>query len=308
MKTKALSWLAVPVLIGCLAHGAWAQTETCDSLSGAEREIALSVLRSQHPYDCCDDTILQCLSGEPVCPLTIRLADDVCRRAAAGQSEARIILELTRRAASVKAPTVDIDVSDATPAGDPKARIEIVAYVCARCPFCALHTRLLYESVTSGRLKGKAKLVVRPFVLRSHEGATAGGMAMVAAQELGRFWEMLLDMYDNFNDYDPHKLPGRAAALGMDADRFRKLLEDSDLRMKLVESKKEGIRNGVKATPAIFVNRRNYTADLSPLALEDFLEGEYERLAKQSGADTEAAERSGMRDSKAIPDAVGALH
>lgn len=280
MKLKITNWILM-LLITCMVHGAWAQTETCNSLSETEREIALSVLSSQHPYDCCDETIFQCLSKEPVCPLALRLANDVCRQAAAGQSKVDIEQELSRRAVSATGPRVSIDTSEATVAGDPNAKVEIVAYLCVRCPYCAIHTLHLYESVTSGRLKGKARLFVRPFIIRSHAGSTAGAMAMMAAHRLGKFWDMLLLMFRNFDSYDSAKLPEWAASKGMDTDRFRELMEDADLRMKLVESQKEGIRNHVEGTPTIFVNRRKYAASLSLKAIEDFVEGEHERLAKQ---------------------------
>jgi len=286
MKLKKTLWILV-LLAMCVPHGAWAQTKACDSLKGTKGEIALSILRSQHPYDCCDTTILQCFSKEPVCPLVVRLANDVCRRVEEDQSKAGIELALSHRAASATGPRVNIDLGEATAAGDPQAKVEIVEYIDARCAYCSKSTLNLYKSVTSGRLKGKAKLFVRQFVIRSHKGATAGAMAMMAAQRLDMFWEMLLHMFRNFDHFDSGKLPECAASIGMDADRFRELMEDAGLRQKLVESQKEGIRNHVEKTPTIFVNRRKYTAGLSLETIEDFVEGEYERLARQSGASTE---------------------
>ena len=261
-----------------IASEPWDQIETCSDLGETEQEIALSVLKSRQPYDCCDETILECLSKKPVCPLVLRLAKDICRRAAAGESEAYIDEEYSKRVASTTALRVDIDISEATPAGDPEAKIEIVVYVCARCPYCALFSRDIYESVTSGRLKGKARFYIRPYVLRQHRGSTAGALAMLAAEHMGKFWDMFLHMCENYNDFDRDKLPDWAALKGMDADRFRELMEDDDIIEKLIESQKEAIRNGLEKTPQIFVNRRKYTAASKPELFEDFVEGEYERL------------------------------
>jgi protein-disulfide isomerase len=173
---------------------------------------------------------------------------------------------------------VDIDLSGATPAGDPNAKIEIVAYICARCPYCALFTMDIYKSVTSGRLKGIAKYYIRPYVLQQHRGSTAGAMAMNAAESMGKFWEMFLYMCEHYNEFDRDKLPEWAALQGMDADRFQELMEDPDIINKQIESQKEAIRNGLDKTPFIFVNRREYTASSNPEYLTDFIEGEYERL------------------------------
>ena len=92
--------LLVLVALALLPGRVAAQTKTCDALRGAQREVAQAVLSSQHPYDCCDATIATCLRKKPVCKLVERLADDICRRAAAGKSRPEIERELERRAAS----------------------------------------------------------------------------------------------------------------------------------------------------------------------------------------------------------------
>ena len=263
--------IVLGLMIALFASSAVAQTSTCNALTGAKREVALSVLGSQHPYDCCDGTILECLKKKPVCSLATRLANDVCRRAGAGESRADIERELLHRAASRSSPQVKIDLSKAIVAGDPKAPVQIVLYVCARCPYCARLTPGLYRSVTSGALKGRARLYLRPFPIRSHKGSTSAAMAWLAAGRLGKFWEMVLHMYDTFDQFDPAKLPESAAQEGMDPAAFGKLLHDTGLRKQLVESKKEGIRNHVTATPTVFVDRRKYQADLSLVAIEDFV-------------------------------------
>ena len=262
-----------------IASEPWGQIETCKDLEEAEQEVALSILKSRRPYDCCDETILDCLSKEPVCPLVLRIAKSICHSAAEDWSKEDIDEEYSKRVASTTAPRVDIDVSGATPAGDPDAKIEIVAYVCARCPYCAIFTRDIYKSVTSGRLKGKAKYYIRPFVLKQHRGSTAGALAMHAAEYMGKFWEMFLYMCEHYNEFDRDILPDWAALQGiMDADQFRELMYSDDITDKLLESQKEAYRNKLDKTPFIFVNRRNYTASSRSNLLEDFVEGEYERL------------------------------
>jgi protein-disulfide isomerase len=277
MRLMICIWILMIPAIG-MASETWDQIEHCTDLGEAEQEVALSILKTRRPYDCCDETILECLSKEPVCPLVSRLAKGICRLAAEGRTKAQIDEEYSKRVASTTAPRVNIDVSGATPAGDPNAKIEIVAYICARCPYCALFTMDIYKSVTSGRLKGIAKYYIRPFVLQQHRGSTAGALAMHAAESMGKFWEMFLYMSEHYNEFDRDKLPEWAALQGMDADRFRELMEDPDIINKQIESQKEAIRNGLDKTPFIFVNRREYTASSNPEYIADFIEGEYERL------------------------------
>ncbi len=265
--------------LSLLPRLAQAGLPACDALTDAQRKVAQEVLASAHPHDCCDGTLAECLQRTPVCPLVTRLATDVCRRAGAGQSKADIERELQRRAMSVTSPKATIDTSGAAVAGDANAKVEIVLYLCARCPYCARLLPQLYESVTNGKLKGKAKIVVRPFPIRSHPGSTEAAKAMLAAQRQGKFFEFLLHLYQNFDRFDPAKLPECAAAAGLDAERFRRDMADPALERILVEAKKEGIRNHVEATPTVYVQRRKYHAELSLAAIEDYAEEQYERPA-----------------------------
>ncbi len=268
--------LLVILLVGLVSGAAFGQTPTCDKLTQAHQKVATAVLRSAHPHDCCDGTILECLGKKPVCALAVRLANDVCRRAALGQSQAEIERELARRAASTMSKVVAIDVGSAAVAGDPKAPVEIVAYLCGRCPYCAKLTPELYKSVTSGKLKGKAKLIVQSFPVRSHKHSTLLGKAMVASLRMGKFWPMLLHLYAHFDHFDPDRLLDCAASAGLDRERFQQLLDDPEVESMLVAFKKEGVRNQVDATPTLFVNRRKYQADLSLVAIEDFVEEQVE--------------------------------
>ncbi len=271
------AFLVSLLTLSLLPRVAAAQTPTCDGLTGAKRDVATQVLNTAHPHDCCDGTLAECLKRSPVCPLVTRLANDVCRRAGAGQSKADIERELQRRAMSVTSPKVTIDTSGSAVAGDPNAKVEIVLYLCARCPYCSRLLPQLYESVTNGRLKGKAKVIVRPFPIRSHSGSTEGARAMLAAQRQGKYFPFLLHMYKNFDRFDPTKLPECAAAAGLDAERFRQDLRDPALEKLLVEAKKEGIRNHVEATPTVYIQRRKYHAELSLAAIEDFAEEQHDR-------------------------------
>lgn len=270
--STAMLRIVLTLLCSVIAFPVWAQTARCNGLKGPQRDAAMQVLRSAHPYDCCDDTLLECLTRKPVCPLAVRLANDVCRRAGTGQSPQDIERELARRAASTMSPKVSIDVSPDITSGDASAPVEIVAYLCGRCPYCAKLTPQLHESVTSGKLKGKAKLVVRPFPIRSHKHSTILAKAMLAAARMGQFWPYLLHLYAHFDRFDPEKFVECAAKSGLDPERFRALLEDSSLERDLIASKKEGVRNKVDATPTLFINRRKYEAELSLAAVEDFVE------------------------------------
>jgi protein-disulfide isomerase len=281
MRKSALLWtmLAYLFALGFTSEG-FAQTPTCDGLQVDKKAVADAVLLTQHPYECCDDTIQACLQQRPVCKLARRLANDVCRRAGAGQSQADIERTLAQRATSMtlthKAP---IDTSQFEPVGAASAKVHVVAYVCARCPFCSRLVPQLQQAVGQGALKDKARLHMRLFPIRNHSGSTEGGLALVAAQRLGKFWPFVLHLYRNFDNYDPAKLPDCAERKGMNRDEFIRLCNDAATRTLLSDSKREGVRNKVDATPTIFINGKRWSGDLDMTTLQDVIEEEDDRAS-----------------------------
>lgn len=279
MRSHALTLIAVTILL-LIPRLAAAQTPTCDALSGEKKTLATELMNDQHPYDCCDDSISECLKSSK-CTLPRRLANHICRMAAAGKDRAAIERSLTQRATSMmSARPVPIDLSRAERAGEANAPVTVSVYLCSRCPYCARLVPQLHKAVTEGDLKGKVKLYAREFPIRSHAGSTEGGMAMVAARRLGKGWTFMLHLYRLFDSFDPATLPKVAAEDGMDEGQFRTLLSDASVRRELVASKKEGVRNRVNATPSLFINGRKYSGDLDFETVVDVLDEEAERAAK----------------------------
>lgn len=278
-NSMLLATLLACAFVLTFASKGFAQTPTCDALQGDKKAVADAVLRSQHPYECCDDTILACLQQRPVCRLARRLANDVCRRAGAGQLQADIDRSLSRRASSMTSTQkAAIDTAQIEPLGAASAKVHIVAYVCARCPFCSRLVPQLHQSVGQGALKDKARLHIRLFPIRSHSGSTEGGLALVAAQRLGKFWPFLLHLYQNFDSYDPVKLPDSAERTGMNRDEFIRVYNDAATRTLLTDSKREGVRNKVDATPKVFINGKRWSGDLDLATLQDVVEEEDDRV------------------------------
>jgi protein-disulfide isomerase len=280
MKHSFWFGLTLMLTMFLCASGATAQTRDCDGLKGAQRELALAILKTQHAYSCCDRTLQECLGRKPVCRVVERLANDVCRRAAAGQDRATIERGLARRATSMmpSGKKYGIALANMPPAGDPSSKVTAVLYLCPRCPYCSRMAPALYQEVTQGSLKGKVKLYVRPFPLRSHGKSTEAALAWMASIRLGKFWPFTLKLYENFDQFDPAKLPDWAEATGMDRKEFLRLTGDKALRAQLVESKKEGVRNGVDATPTLFIDGRKYVGDLDARLVADVLAEEYDAV------------------------------
>ena len=264
----------IAMIITLCALPAWAQTPVCEELTGRQRRLAETILDSEHLYDCCDNTIRVCLATQPACSLAERLADNVCRRVAAGQDEQRIRRALSRRARSMVgggAPA-EIDLQSAVVLGPNDAPVTLVIYACARCPYCSRLIPELVEAIRDGPLQENVRLAFRIFPIRGHEGSTPAGLAFQTAADLDVFWPFMLYAYGHFDDWTEEAQVRWATEVGLERKVFETQMADPSTRAALVESKKEGLVNGVEATPTIFINGRRWVGDLETVELVDGLE------------------------------------
>jgi glutaredoxin len=245
----------------------------CDRLTGEKKALATKILSTSHPYRCCDETIQKCIEKESPCPLALRLANRVCTLVGKGESEEKIKKRLSKRAESMMQgqQSPGFNLNGLQPAGDADAPVQVVVYACARCPFCSKIIPNLYKEVTDGRLKGKVRLFFRAFPLKSHQYSKEGGLAMIAAADLGKFWTFTMYMYNHFDSFSVEKLAEWAAIAGMEKEKFTQRMKAPETRNALVASKKEGLVNGVKATPQLFIDGKKYRGFLDIDELVDIM-------------------------------------
>jgi protein-disulfide isomerase len=268
-----LSWIGV-------VHAA---PPPCDGLSAEGRKLLDKLARTTHPYDCCDETLDRCLKQQKVCRLARRLRDDICRRVNVGQDEGKIKKALENRARSMTllGRKAAFDLSTADPLGDARAKVTVVAYACARCPLCARVMPDLHGLATTGPLKGKLRVYLRPYPLRDHAGSVEAGLAFFAAAKQKKLWPLLLKVYAEYKSFAVDKLATWAGQSGLDRDAFTREMASAPSRKALVDSKKEGLRNGVEMTPTLFINSRRYQGPVDHASLSDIFEEELDRLEKR---------------------------
>ena len=253
----------------------------CHSLHGAPRKRAAALLETSYVYDCCDKTLTRCLQQRPRCRLAVRLANNICRRVSEGQNDDRIKLALSLRARMMQSEytdeRADIDLAEVPMVGKADAPITVVEYAGPRGEHCARLTPRIHRAIVEGRLVGKVKLYLKPFALRSNPHSKEAGVAFLAAQELGGFWDFVLYSYARFGSFTVSGLTDWADAIGLDRTRFEQLTKDPALVRRLVAIKKEGLGNGVTSTPTFFVNGRMYQGELAIEELLDVLEEAHDR-------------------------------
>lgn len=254
---KSLS-ISIALIASLCTSYAFAQTPNCDKLPDEAKAIAQNILDTAYPYDCCDQTISQCLKSAPQCKLPIRLANEVCRHAGAGKSPQDIRHHLDQRAMAMSSlkPPVKIALDKQHVWGNPDAKVVLSVYLCARCPYCSKHIPKLIQLLENSPIKDKIAINLRLFPIKSHEHSTNASIALEAAAQMGKAWPYLLKTYENFDSYADAKRTEWAKDIGLDATQFDTLLQDAAVRNAVVAAKKEGLTNRVESTPTFFLNGR----------------------------------------------------
>ena len=94
---------------------------------------------------------------------------------------------------------------------------------------------------------------------RAHPGSELASIAAEAAGHQGRFWAMHDALYEREpTRVDKQHLLQIAASLGLDTKRFERDLDDPKLQQRVQEDLDDGRRNGVTATPTIFIDGIRY--------------------------------------------------
>ena len=133
------------------------------------------------------------------------------------------------------------------------------------------------------------RLFLEPFPIRRNPHYKEAGLAFLAAGELGRFWEFVRHAYDRFETFDPAAQVGWAEAVGLDGARFEAVMADKALLRKLSAGKRQGLDNGVTATPALFVDGHRYLGELAVPEIVEVLEEAHERSVAANHTEGELA-------------------
>lgn len=142
--------------------------------------------------------------------------------------------------------------------GDGAARRRtILIYGDYLCPYCR-RLRLVLERLRQA-LGARMTYVFRHFPNeRAHPGAELLAIGSEAAGRQNRFFEMHDALYAREPPIDERALLEIAAALDLDMERFQSDLGDPALRRRVEEDLADGHRNGVTATPTIFMGGVRY--------------------------------------------------
>lgn len=135
--------------------------------------------------------------------------------------------------------------------------VEVVGYQDFLCPYCR-RLRVVLKRLRE-RLGDRLVYVYRHFPNeRANPGADLAARASEAAALQGRFFEMHDRLFDRQPPIGRADLLDFARAIGIDVERFVRDLDGGKTRARMAEDLDDGRRNGVTATPTLFIDSIRY--------------------------------------------------
>jgi protein-disulfide isomerase len=244
-------------------------------LTPAQKNVALSVMRTEACGCGCGMMIAQCRMNDPQCAISRRWANLVITDAAAGKNAAAIhaaIVKLANEPPPLLEPPVKITVDGDPVRGAATAKVTIVEFSDFQCPYCAKAVEPVKQLLA--RHPKDVKLVFKQFPLDTHSQAALAAEAALAAQAQGKFWELHDKMYANFRSINRDRILGWAKELGLDMTKFQADLNSHKYSARVNSEEKQGEMAGVEGTPTFFINGKRLNAAFEPDTVEPILQQE----------------------------------
>ena len=232
-------------------------------LNDAQRAQFLEIAGDTFGYAGCNDTLAQCLRAGVKDPHALRMTELVKFMLLEGYTPSVIIDFIERYYASFT-KRVNLRSDDCPSLGDPKAPVVVVEYSDYQCPHCAAAEKPLKDLVAA--LSGKVRLCSKYFPLPGHRRAQQAAGAAEYAFHHKKFWEMneLIFAHQDTDELDDAHLKEYAKQLGLDGTDMLKQIYAGKLDLVIEKHKQQGMAAGVRATPTLYFNGRQFLLPLKP--------------------------------------------
>jgi len=146
--------------------------------------------------------------------------------------------------------------------GPNNAPVTLEEFADFQCPSCAMTTMQSIRPMENN-FGSRLRIVFWHFPLPNHKHGRDAALAAEAAGRQGKFWEMHDLLYEKQNDWskapDIHPIfQNYAEQLKLNTERFKKDFESKDVAERVDREHQEGEARGVRNTPTIFINGREF--------------------------------------------------
>lgn len=146
--------------------------------------------------------------------------------------------------------------------GSKRAPVKLIEFSDLQCGYCRKAHLAFEEELYKTYKKKEVQWVYKHFPLRNHKWAEDGAVAAECAgdQDKDAFWEMMHRLFDNARSIKVDTLDETVKTyvkeMKLNEKKFEACLEDEEVRGRIKNDRKEGIKAGVRSTPTFFINGR----------------------------------------------------
>jgi protein-disulfide isomerase len=182
-------------------------------------------------------------------------------------------------------PRIEVSYDSARLKGSPAAPVIIVEFSDFSCPFCRQAESTL--GTLLAKYRGKVSLAYRDFPLRQvHLQAELAAEASRCAMEQGKYWDYHDLLFTSGDKLRRDELLQHARELTLDDKRFASCLDTGLYKSQVEKDVEDGMRAGVTATPAFFINGIFLKGAQPSSSFEEIIDRE---LANQAGSKPSAS-------------------
>jgi protein-disulfide isomerase len=168
--------------------------------------------------------------------------------------------------------------------GRSDAPVTVLEYGDYECPYCRGAARDVHEMLA--RYPDTVRFVFRNFpIAQLHPHAEQAAEAAEAAGAQGKFWPMYELLLHPLSRLDLASLLDYAADLGLEMGRFRDEVTGKAHAAKIERDVREGLRDGVNATPKFYVDGGRIDGKLPLEGLEDTIRAAVRAASGLPGAE-----------------------
>ena len=202
--------------------------------------------------------IAQCVIEKRACAACIPAAVLVAKAVREGMAREQVEGLYNQRFDASGTKSIRLEGSPSRgPEGAPVTLVEFADFECPFCQRIAPELDQLWE-----KRKATVRFVYKFMPLPMHPHGEIAARAAIAAYAQGKFWEMERQLFANGAHLEDADLLGYATAIGLDVDRFRADLQAPATKARLDADRKLADELGVKGTPALYINGREYDSKM----------------------------------------------
>lgn len=154
----------------------------------------------------------------------------------------------------------EVDVNRDHIRGRHDAPLTLVEYIDFECPFCASTTGVIHQ--LRAHFGDDLRYVVRHLPLPDiHPHSQTAAMAVEAAGDQGRFWDMHDVLFAHQDELEIEDLLGYAGEMGLDVETFARDMEDPRNVRHIREDVASADASGARNTPTFFIGDARHTAE-----------------------------------------------